>query len=123
LDKKIKGFKRNKNSAEKVRLPQSPGYYYDVIVSSGEIKKLILHRIQELDVDLKLVLKEAGITEHAFKKTYLRSPDPVSTPALRQSHLISLLEVLGIDLKIRLIVEKDLNNVRTEHLKYKKIND
>jgi len=97
----------------------SPAYYYDLIVSSGEIKKVILARIEELDVDLNLVLKEAGITAHAFKKAYLRHPDPVSTPALRQSQLIKLLETLGVKVKVRLEVQ-NTDNVRTEHLRYKR---
>jgi len=97
----------------------SPAYYYDMIVSSGEIKKVILARLDELEVDLNLVLKEAGITPHAFKKAYLRHPDPVSTPALRQSQLIKLLETLGVKLKIRLEVESK-ENVRTEHLRYRR---
>ena len=97
----------------------SEAYYYDILISSGELRKLILRRIDELEVDLELVLKEAGITSHAFKTKYLRDSDPVSTPKLRQSHMISLLEVLGIKCRLQFIV-KDKDNVRTEHLKYKR---
>lgn len=111
--------KRRKDEPEELaRKGSSPAFYYDIIVSSPEIKKLILHRIKVLDVDLKLVLKEAGIKEWAFKKRYLRHPDPVSTPALRQSHIISLLEVLGVKLKIQLVAEKDLTKIKTDHLKF-----
>ena len=110
-----RGFNRMKTPQELERI--SEAFYYDVIVSSAEIKKLILHRIKELDVDLGLTLKAAGITGHAFRTKYLEQTDPVSTPKLRQSHIESLLNVLGIELRINCIVEPDINKVRTEHLK------
>ena len=112
------GFRRMKTPQEMERI--SEAFYYDMVISSGELKNLILHRIDELGVELPLVLKEAGITEHAFKTKYLRDPDPVSTPKLRQSHMIRLLEVLGIKAKMTFIVQTDLSKVDTEHLKYKK---
>lgn len=114
---KARGFNRTKTPQEMERI--SEAYYYDIIVSSVEIKKLILHRIEELEVDLDLVLREAGITGHAFKTKYLLQKDPVSTPKLRQSHIESLLNVLGIELKVLCVVEPDINKVRTEHLKKK----
>jgi len=117
------GYRKKKEPEELARDTKSPSYYYDIIVSSPEIKKLILHRIEVLQVDLKLVLREAGITEHAFKKAYLRHPEPASTPALRQSHIISLLEVLGVKLRVQVIAEKDLSKVRVEHLRYKNEQD
>lgn len=114
----VRGFGRMKTPQEMERI--SEAFYYDVIVSSAEIKKLILHRIDELDVDLKLVLREAGITNHAFKTKYLQHSDPVSTPKLRQSHIESLLNVLGIELRVNCVVEPDPNKIRTEHLRIKK---
>ena len=95
----------------------SEAYYYDIIISSGEAKKLILKRIKQLDVDLKLVLREAGITEHAFITKYLRDPDPISSPKLRQSHFIRLFEILGIKVRVQFVVERDISKIRTEHLK------
>ena len=114
---KAKGFNRSKTPQELERI--SEAFYYDVIVSSVEIKKLILHRIDFLKVYLDLVLREAGITRHAFTTKYLLQKDPVSTPKLRQSHIESLLNVLGVDVKIQCVVEKDANKVRTEHLRRK----
>lgn len=110
------GYKRKKTPQELERV--SEAYYYDMIISSGELKKLILRRIKELDVDLKLVLEEAGVTHHAFNTKYLREKNPVSTPKLRQSHIMSILDVLGIDMQI-LFVVKDKDKVITSHLKYK----
>jgi len=111
-----KGYKRYKTPQEMEKV--SEAYYYDLVISSGEVKRLILKRIEELDVDLKLVLKEAGVTYHAFLTKYLRQKDPVSTPKLRQSHIISILEVLGIKMRIQFIVDNK-DNVRTDHIKYK----
>ena len=112
-----KGFNRFKTPEELVNV--SEAYYYDLIVSSGELKKLILARIEELDVNLSLVLKEAGIKDSTFRLKYLRTNNPVSTPAFRQSHMIRLLEVLGIKTRVQFIVE-DKDDVYTEDLKYKK---
>ncbi len=98
----------------------SEAYYYDIIISSGEAKKLILKRIKQLNVDLRLVLREAGISEAAFKTKYLRDSDPVSSPKFRQSHFIRLFEVLGIKVRVQFVVEKDINKIRTEHLRYNK---
>lgn len=112
------GFGRYKTPQEMEKI--SEAFYYDVIVSSAEIKKLILHRIEFLEVDLDLVLKEAGITKNAFRTKYLEQKDPVSTPKLRQSHIESLLNVLGVEIKIQCVVERDSSKIRTEHLKRKK---
>ena len=46
------GFRRRKTPQELERV--SEAYYYDMIISSGELKKLILRRIKELDVDMNL---------------------------------------------------------------------
>ena len=112
-----KGYGRYKTPEELVNV--SEAYYYDLIISSGELKKLILARVDELGVNLSLALKEAGITDSSFRAKYLRTDNPVSTPALRQSHMIRLLEVLGIQTRVQFVVE-DKENVETEHLKYKK---
>ena len=106
-------FKSTKSPKEIERISES--YYYDLIVSSGEIKKLILKRIEDLEVDLDLVLKDAGISPYTFKTNYLRSTEPVSMPSLRQSHMIALLESLGIKVKITCVV-RDKENVMVEHL-------
>lgn len=111
-------FRRKATIQELERISES--YYYDIVVSSVEIKKLILQRIDIMDLDLGLVLREAGVTTHAFKTKYLSQVDPVSTPKLRQSHIESILNVLGIELKIQCVVEKDINKVRIEHLKKKR---
>jgi len=115
---KAQAFGRMKTPQELERI--SEAYYYDVVISSVEIKKLILHRIEFLDVDLDLVLREAGITKHAFRTKYLEQNDPVSTPKLRQSHIESLLNVLGVELKVQCVVERDPKKIRTEHLRKKK---
>jgi len=112
-----RGLRRFKTPDELVNV--SEAYYYDLIISSGELKKLILARIEELDVNLSLVLKEAGIKDSTFRLKYLRTIDPVSTPALRQSHMIRLLVVLGIKTRVQFVVE-DKEDVEAEHLKYKK---
>ena len=77
--------------------------YLDIVVSSSEIKKLIKSRAEALELDLFKVPKEAGVSYRAFKTQYLQQDEPMSSPQLRQEHIVNILQVLGVKLKITVI--------------------
>ncbi len=115
---RVKGLYRTRTPQEIERFPMHASYYYDDVLSSVEVKKFIIERVEELSIPMKLVVEKAGINYESFKRLYLKQDDPVSTPALRQSHLRSLLELIGGDLRIQ-VVAKHIDDVFTEDLKWK----
>lgn len=92
--------------------------YLDLIVSSGEIKKLIKRRAEELNVSLYNVAQEADISWDTFKKNYLQADEPYCSPSLRQEHIIKVLEILGVQIRVQLI-EEPLENVDVKYLQEK----
>ncbi len=89
--------------------------YLDIIVSSSEIKKLIKARAEALGLDLFKVAKEAGVSYRAFKKQYLQQDQPMSSPQLRQEHIIKILQVLGVLVKIT-VVETPLDKMSETYI-------
>ena len=77
--------------------------YIDVIVSSGEIRKLFFSRCKELNVDPYRVAMKAGIPITTFKDKYVKEPEPSCTNELSQQKFIRALELVGIDIKISVI--------------------
>ena len=78
--------------------------FWDIIVSSKELKKLIIERTEELDVKLFHVVKEAGMSWWSFRDNYLYSEDIMSGPSIRQATILKVCKILGIDVKMTITV-------------------
>jgi len=78
--------------------------FWDIIVSSKELRKLIVERADELDVNIFHVVREAGLNWSTFKKRYLYSEDILSRPSIRQENILKVCEVLGLDIKLTITV-------------------
>ena len=82
--------------------------FFDIIVSSKELKKLISERAKELDVKLFHVVRHAGINWGTFKLNYLYAEDILSGPSIRQEHILKVCKTLGINARMTLtIVDPD----------------
>ncbi len=90
--------------------------YLDIIVSSAELKRLILDRCDELGVSIYNVSDEAGINYNTFKQLYLQKDEPQCSPALRQEHIIKMAELVGIKVKVTLVLTP-IDKVDVEELK------
>ena len=73
---------------------------WDIIVSSGELKKLIVNRCEELDIRLMHVVEEVGMNWATFRNNYLNNPNALSTPAVRAENIMDICELLGLKVKI-----------------------
>ncbi len=77
--------------------------FRDIVIDSVELKKLIKYRIKELNINSFAVCKANNISYNVFKK-YLMSDKSLSSPGLRQEHLINVAESLGIRIRVQVII-------------------
>jgi len=82
--------------------------HIDVIVSSGEIRKLFFQRCKDMNVDPYRVAMAAGIKPSVFKQYYVDNPEPICAKPFNQSSFIKTLEIVGIDIKV-LVKTKPFN--------------
>jgi len=97
------------STGKKISIPQiarTQTYKYrDIVIDSSELKKLVKHRIKELNLKLFNVCKANNISYETFKK-YLNEDKSLSSPNLRQEHLINVAESLGIKIRVQIIIGK-----------------
>lgn len=76
----------------------------DIILNSKELKKMIIRRSEEFGIHLSYVAQEVGIPWRNLRISYLNSVDESTTPAFSHGDLIKMADILGIDVKVRLII-------------------
>lgn len=74
--------------------------YIDIILSSGEIKKIFFKRCLQLGMDPMILCNRVGIPYTTFKHRYIFSDDPMCSADFDQERFIKMLEFVGIDIKI-----------------------
>ena len=79
--------------------------YRDVVIDSSELKKIVKHRIRELNLKLFDVCRVNNVSYNTFKK-YLEEDKSLSSPNLRQEHLINIAESLGVRIRVQIIIQK-----------------
>lgn len=93
--------------------------HYCPIVSSKEIKELIINRLNELGVSAMEVCIRADVSYGTFKNFYLDIEEPKSKPSLRPEDLMKIGELIGIRIRIT-VVAKDASLIdRTKLLNEK----
>lgn len=90
--------------------------YNDPIVSSSEIKRLIVKKIIEHNLDPKLLSVAIGLDEGKLSSLYLKKKEPMRTPNLSSYDIINLANILGISIKINVYL-KPLEEVNVEEIK------
>ena len=90
--------------------------YNDPIVSSAKIKRLIVNKILEYDLDPKLLSVAIGLDENKLSSLYLKKKAPMRTPNLSSYDIINLANILGIAIKINIYL-KPLEEVNVENIK------
>ena len=79
--------------------------YRDIVIDSSELKKIVKHRIKELNLKLFNVCSVNNVSYNTFKK-YLEEDKSLSSPNLRQEHLIKIAESLGVKIRVQIIIQK-----------------
>jgi hypothetical protein len=79
--------------------------YRDIVIDSSEFKKIIKYRIKELNLKLMDVCMVNNVSYNTFKK-YLEEDKSLSSPNLRQEHLINIAETLGVKIRVQIIIQK-----------------
>jgi aminopeptidase C len=79
--------------------------YIDVIISSGEIRRLFFQRCKELQVDVYRMAMQVGINPTTFKRAYVDVPNPTATKRFPQKKFLDLLEIVGINIRVTVIVD------------------
>lgn len=79
--------------------------FRDIFLDSSELKKLIKARIKELNLTYKQIATSNNVSSFMFNK-YLMDDKSLSTPTLRQEHLLNIAESLGITIRVQLIPSK-----------------
>ena len=115
---KPKGF-FDKNGLPHKNLQEAWGFnrrYLDIIVSSGELKKLILDRTEELGLSHWQVCQAAGLSYKYYKEFYLEQAEPLCSNKLRQMDMIRIANILGLEFKF-IIVKTPIEKVDVQHVK------
>jgi aminopeptidase C len=79
--------------------------YVDVIISSGEIRRLFFQRCKELQVDVYRMAMQVGIQPTTFKRAYVDEPNPTATKRFPQKKFLDLLELVGINIRVTVILD------------------
>lgn len=90
--------------------------HIDIIVSSGEIRKMFFQRCKDLKIDPYTVALKAGIKPKVFKDNYVNNHEPVCTKSFNQLSFIKALEILGIEIKV-LVKTKPFSETYVELVK------
>lgn len=90
---------------------------WDIIVSSSEIKKLIISRAEILKVRMFNLAEAEKCDWTAFKNDWLNNPSPVVTKHVHPRLISNIASRLGIKLRVTAYIEEG-----TEHLNLEQYN-
>lgn len=74
--------------------------YIDIVVSSGEIRKLFFQRCKDLKLDPYRVGMAAGIAPRRLKQDYVNTQNPRCSKYFEQDKFLKMIELVGIDIKV-----------------------
>ena len=74
--------------------------YADVIVSSGEIKRLFFQRCKDLKIDPNTLAIKHGISVHSFSVNYVKTQYPQCTRTFDQEKFLKMIESIGINVRV-----------------------
>jgi hypothetical protein len=104
---KESGPSRSTKKSKKNERHNLRGEYFDVIVSSAEIKRVIVERAKHLNVDLSLIADSIGINPDSFKTKYIYAKEPKRSPTLGPIDIIDIADAIGIKIRVNCYVEPD----------------
>ena len=88
--------------------------HIDIIVSSGRIRREFFSRCKLMELNSVTVAMKAGLSIRAFNEEYLNNTEPVACSKLPQDKFIKMLELVGIEIKVQVIL-KPLDKNIVEH--------
>lgn len=77
------------------------------IVSSKEIKKVIINRCDNLGVSVQEVCLSCGFNDEVLTKEWLNNNEPLSVPTIRAEAIIAIGKKIGIEIRT-IVVVKDI---------------
>jgi len=91
----------------------------DIIVGSGRIKKAFINRCRELEVDPIRLAYRFGISIPDFTTNYIKTHEPKTTANFRQIDFVTMLEYIGLGVRV-VLIEKNLEETRNKILEDEK---
>lgn len=89
----------------------------DILLNNLEIKKLIIERSIKYSIPLKYLCAEAGLDYNKFMHSYINAKNP---SGVEEEQFLKMLELLGIDLKLSLIINSSVDmNLKSRQLEEK----
>ncbi len=87
--------------------------YADVIVSSGEIRRLFFQRCRDLKIDPNTLALKHGISVNAFSVNYVKTEFPQCTRTFDQEKFLKMIESIGINVRV-LVAVKPLGEISVQ---------
>lgn len=78
---------------------------WEPLVSSGEIRKLIFHRVDKYNINLYDIVTDLGYDYEAFKRYYLHAWDLKMSPFVSPRMLIEICKKIGIEIRVTAYVD------------------
>jgi len=79
--------------------------YVDVIISSGQIKKLLFERCKQLQINIYSLCFKVGINPTAFRENYVKNQYPSALSSIPQDKFLNMLEIVGINVRVLVSIE------------------
>ena len=92
--------------------------YFDIIVSSKQLKELFLDRCNAFDVDPERVAIEAGMPITQLWNGWLNNRDSICTKQLDQEMVLTVLRLVGINVRLT-VFHSDIEEVDLEWIRNK----
>lgn len=90
--------------------------YADVIVSSGEIRRLFFQRCKDLKIDPHSLAIKHGISVNAFSVNYVKTQYPQCTRSFDQEKFLKMIESIGINVRV-VVALKPLEEISVQFKK------
>lgn len=87
--------------------------YADVIVSSGEIRRLFFQRCRDLQIDPNTLAIKHGISINSFSVNYVKTEFPQCTRTFDQEKFLKMIESIGINIRV-LVAVKPLEEISVQ---------
>jgi len=110
---KAKGTWNTKSQKTQQLYDEQKFSYADIVVSSGEIRRLFFQRCRDLGVDPNSLAMRHGISVNAFNTHYVRTSFPQCTRTFDQEKFLKMIESIGINIRV-VVALKPLDEVSVE---------
>lgn len=79
-----------------------------IVLTSKEVKRLIVKRSVELEIPLTHICSSLGISYKGFMDNYINGTEPVKSD-ITYKHVLKVLEALGVKVRYQFVVDTDFD--------------